>query len=1049
MYIFRFRVIKGDSTKNLPPSLPPFQNKNSMDAFALAQGAGADHGWVTADGGGAVQVRVGRPPGSARPLVSLSPAVEARAGPQGWEVSLFEALPAAASSAVSPTSSSAARAASIPGTGEDSGELMSGGDGSNGLSLATSHKGKNTLASSGSFASAQQQQQQQHQWQGPKAFARVEDMWSGGGKGAEGDFAAASALRTPRASVDGVEGTPNRDAFASVAASSASASAASASASLTAAAALLMSSNGNVCACSSSSDGAPTEEGEGAGGGGKRRQRASDGMGHTFLMNAPSLAALAFRVDVTDRDTGALLARGFAPADALKGLEGELVVPLLSPCCSPSPPPSASAFNNGGGAVISPEPAGEFRASFLVITALPHPSNSLAGLQRAKWNASLDSAASSSAASASSANSSLAEGGRTLDIGHRGVGATAGARARVAENTLLSFQAAAAVHSDFVEFDVHVTADGEVVVHHDFAVVLALGGSGKPQSAFSAAAAAAVSGGANSNGGGVIAGASPPRTLPGPAPTDAAVRLGIPCLTLAQLRSSAIAAAMRSAAQHAAVSGKGKHKNGDDSNGGGGAAAGAAFAVEAAASGGGAPTSTPPGGSSNSPAATEDLEGHGQNQHRHDDEAAATAAALVSHAANLGRTLKRTLSSGEDILRTHAPPPMISSPDRRPVSRADAADAFSAAAAALEVSAVVGSPLQDVPEESGGGGSGGGRGAPIPPRRAPPRAPSAGSSAAGTPSSLLTASLLAASAAASSSSLSSSSATASAAAAAAATTAAAAAAKKPPSAAAAPPPSNSSSTKTAWRISDRIATLRECFRASPPWLGFNVEIKYPAAADAAALRGVRFLSRNEHCDAVLRVVLEEARGRKVIFSTFDPDCATLLSLKQPRFPVFFLTNAGTEAFEDPRMSSLAAAVEFAAGSNLQGVVAEASAVLPRLARTVAAAHARGLRLFTWGAANNDPRAYAAQKEAGVDAIISDDVATHARAAGKKSSHTRVEAEAEAAAEARAAEERARAKAEAAAARAARVAAKGGSPPGGISAAFAALTTTTGEEEKQG
>lgn len=35
---------------------------------------------------------------------------------------------------------------------------------------------------------------------------------------------------------------------------------------------------------------------------------------------------------------------------------------------------------------------------------------------------------------------------------------------------------------------------------------------------------------------------------------------------------------------------------------------------------------------------------------------------------------------------------------------------------------------------------------------------------------------------------------------------------------------------------------------------------------------------------VMQVVLEEAGTRKVIFSTFDPDCATLLSLKQPRFP---------------------------------------------------------------------------------------------------------------------------------------------------------------------
>ena len=56
------------------------------------------------------------------------------------------------------------------------------------------------------------------------------------------------------------------------------------------------------------------------------------------------------------------------------------------------------------------------------------------------------------------------------------------------------------------------------------------------------------------------------------------------------------------------------------------------------------------------------------------------------------------------------------------------------------------------------------------------------------------------------------------------------------------------------------------------------------------------------------MVLEEAAGRRVIFSTFDPDCATLMSLKQPRYPVFFLTCGGTKAFADPRMNSLDAAL---------------------------------------------------------------------------------------------------------------------------------------------
>ena len=46
----------------------------------------------------------------------------------------------------------------------------------------------------------------------------------------------------------------------------------------------------------------------------------------------------------------------------------------------------------------------------------------------------------------------------------------------VRENTLLSLQKAAVNHGDFVEFDVHVTSDGQVVVHHDFEVKMKLGG---------------------------------------------------------------------------------------------------------------------------------------------------------------------------------------------------------------------------------------------------------------------------------------------------------------------------------------------------------------------------------------------------------------------------------------------------------------------------------------------------------------------------------------------------------------------------------------------
>ena len=50
----------------------------------------------------------------------------------------------------------------------------------------------------------------------------------------------------------------------------------------------------------------------------------------------------------------------------------------------------------------------------------------------------------------------------------------------------------------------------------------------------------------------------------------------------------------------------------------------------------------------------------------------------------------------------------------------------------------------------------------------------------------------------------------------------------------------------------RIATLREAFHATPAWMGFNIELKYPTDAELAAMP-TRFYSRSYFCDAVLRV----------------------------------------------------------------------------------------------------------------------------------------------------------------------------------------------------
>lgn len=438
-----------------------------------------------------------------------------------------------------------------------------------------------------------------------------------------------------------------------------------------------------------------------------------------FLLNAQSLEALAFKVDVTSISTGDLLCRCFISAATLSPLEGVIHAVLVTPDL---------------------HPAGTFDAGFLVVTAFDHKNNRLCNLQRQRWVPNVP----------------------TLDIGHRGSGASKVHGHSVRENTVLSFNKAAVNHSDFIEFDVHVTSDGEVVVHHDFDLSLRIG-------------------------------------------QQQVLKIGIPCLTLDQLES---------------------------------------------------------------------VDFNNVMVHPRED---FIKARVQEERAKRRNGLRRNLSSGEDMLRAALKPPIEQhhalSPERRPSSQASSGVVAGHNAAAM-------------------------------------------------------------------------------------------------------------SNAATWFLQDKIASLREAFRSTPAWLGFNIELKYPTTVEVAAMR-THFYSRNHFVDAVLKVVLEEAKSRKVIFSTFDPDCATLLSLKQPRYPVLFLTCGGTKIFDDPRMNSLDAALRFALSSKLQGVVAEATAVLPQLTETVAEFHKQGLFLFTWGDINNDIVQYTAQREAGVDAIIMDDVAKIARATNKQ------------------------------------------------------------------
>jgi glycerophosphodiester phosphodiesterase len=104
---------------------------------------------------------------------------------------------------------------------------------------------------------------------------------------------------------------------------------------------------------------------------------------------------------------------------------------------------------------------------------------------------------------------------------------------------------------------------------------------------------------------------------------------------------------------------------------------------------------------------------------------------------------------------------------------------------------------------------------------------------------------------------------------------------------------------------------------------------------------------NLFVDTILKCVYDHTDAdRNIIFSSFHPDTALLINMKQPNYPVFFLTDAGTLPMADVRCNSVQEA--------------------PRLVRII---KQTGLLLFTYGVLNNEVQNAKVQKAYGVDAVI--------------------------------------------------------------------------------
>ena len=264
--------------------------------------------------------------------------------------------------------------------------------------------------------------------------------------------------------------------------------------------------------------------------------------------------------------------------------------------------------------------------------------------------------------------------------------------------------------------------------------------------------------------------------------------------------------------------------------------------------------------------------------------------------------------------------------------------------------------------------------------------------------------------------------------------------------------SNTAAFDSPGGLSDHsFCTLAEALAIIPGHTGFNIEMKYPSADEERAY-GLRHIERNEYVDRVLdcvfghyskhsrRVDNDSRKGhpitsttatnyhtgaleaRSIMFSSFDPDVCWILARKQSVFPVFFLTEGGTN--DDPcadfRCNTLDAAVAFALEAGLRGVVTDVTPLvadpsliakiqsLPLVAgrrssgvdsqrcfppdasgasgstqptdsdaarpRDAADAGGTTLALCSYGRANNDPGVVRMQLDAGMHAVICDHVA---------------------------------------------------------------------------
>ncbi|GAV71340.1 GDPD domain-containing protein [Cephalotus follicularis] len=169
-----------------------------------------------------------------------------------------------------------------------------------------------------------------------------------------------------------------------------------------------------------------------------------------------------------------------------------------------------------------------------------------------------------------------------------------------------------------------------------------------------------------------------------------------------------------------------------------------------------------------------------------------------------------------------------------------------------------------------------------------------------------------------------------------------------------------------WKVEkdDPLCTLQEVFQKVDHSIGFNIELKFDDQIVYKEEQLTKILQ------AILKVVFEHSVDRLIIFSSFQPDAALLIRKLQNSYPVFFLTNGGSEIYMDLRRNSFDEAIKVCLEGGLQGIVAEVKAIF-RSPGAVARIEESKLFLTTYGQLNNVPEVVYMQYLMGVEGVIVD------------------------------------------------------------------------------